>query len=116
MVLELAKQMLRRMGCKVLTAADGFEALALFEANRDRIHLAVLDIEMPRMDGRQTLVQLRENGARFPVLVASGFIESQAREKLKDVQVDGFIQKPFHVNQLQEKINAIFNAPSTPFA
>ena len=115
LVLELAKQMMRRMGCDVLTAADGFEALALFDANRDRIHLAVLDIEMPRMDGRQTLMRLRELGARFPVLVASGFIESQAREKLKDVKVDGFIQKPFHVNQLQEKINAIFKASSLSF-
>ena len=108
LVLELGKQMLRRLGCDVLTAVDGFEALSVFEANRDRIHLAVLDIEMPRMDGRQTLVRLRERGARCPVLVASGFIEAQAREKLRDVQVDGFIQKPFHVNQLHEKIAPLF--------
>lgn len=65
----------------------------MFKANRDRIDLAVLDIEMPRMDGRQTLVRLRERGERFPVLVASGLIEAQARDKLKDVNVDGFIQK-----------------------
>ena len=53
LVLELGKQMLHRLGCDVLTAVDGFEALSVFEANRDQIHLAVLDIEMPRMDGRQ---------------------------------------------------------------
>jgi PAS domain S-box-containing protein len=110
LVLELGKQMLRRLGCDVLTAVDGFEALSVFEANCDQIHLAVLDIEMPRMDGRQTLVRLREIGAQFPVLVATGFIEAQAREKLRDVPVDGFIQKPFHVNQLQQKLNTIFRA------
>jgi PAS domain S-box-containing protein len=112
LVLELGKQMLRRLGCDVLTAVDGFEALSVFEANRDQIHLAVLDIEMPRMDGRQTLIRLRETGARFPVLVATGFIETQAREKLKDVDVDGFIQKPFHVSQLQEKIEVLLKSPA----
>ena len=111
LVLELGKQMLRRLGYDVFIAGDGFEALAVFEANRDRIDLAVLDIEMPRMDGRQTLVRLRESGARFPVLVASGFIEAQARDKLKDAYVDGFIQKPFHVSQLQEKIAPLFDLP-----
>jgi DNA-binding response OmpR family regulator len=64
------------------------------------------------MDGRQTLVRLRETGAQFPVLVASGFIEVQARERLSDVRVDGFLQKPFHVSQLREKIDALFHPDS----
>jgi CheY-like chemotaxis protein len=109
LVLELGKEMFSRLGCDVLTAADGLEALSLAEANQDLIQLAVLDIEMPRLDGRQTLVLLREKGARFPVLVASGFIESQAREKLRDIQVDGFLQKPFQVSQLREKLDALLN-------
>ena len=53
-----------------------------------------------------------KTGARFPVLVATGFIETQAREKLKDVDVDGFIQKPFHVSQLQEKIEVLLKVTS----
>jgi CheY-like chemotaxis protein len=110
MVLELGKQMLDRLGFDVLTAMDGLEALTVLEANRDRIRMAVLDINMPRMGGRETVERLRVMDASLPVLMASGFIESQAREKMGDARVDGFIKKPFRVDQLQEKIDAIFTS------
>jgi CheY-like chemotaxis protein len=111
LVLELGTQMLALLGFDVLTAMDGVEALALYEADRDRIRLVVLDINMPRMGGRQTLDRLRDMDVSLPVLVTSGFIESQAREKLGGLRVDGYIKKPFRVDQLREKIDAIFSRP-----
>jgi len=110
LILELGKQMLVILGFDVLTAVDGFEALTVFEANRDRIRMVVLDINMPRMGGRETLERLHGIDASLPVLVTSGFIETQAREKLEGLQVDGYIKKPFRLDQLQEKIDAIFSS------
>jgi two-component system cell cycle sensor histidine kinase/response regulator CckA len=112
MLLELGKRMLAFLGFDVLSAKDGLEALTVFEANQDRIRLAVLDINMPRMGGRETVKRLRGMGAAFPILVASGFTNAQAREKLGNIRVDGFIKKPFRVEQLQEKINKIFKSPT----
>ncbi|BBO71535.1 hypothetical protein DSCA_54650 [Desulfosarcina alkanivorans] len=110
LVLELGKQMLVFMGFDVLTAKDGLEALTVFQANRDRIRLAVLDVNMPRMGGRETVERLRSADASLPLLVASGFTESQAREKMGRARVDGYLKKPFRVEQLQEKIDAIFHS------
>jgi PAS domain S-box-containing protein len=109
LVLELGKQMLVFLGFDVLTAKDGQEALAVYQASQSRIRMAVLDVNMPRMSGRETVERLRGMDASLPILVASGFTESQAREKMGDARVDGFIQKPFRVEQLQEKIDAIFH-------
>ena len=110
LVLELGKQMLASLGFDVLTAIDGLEALDVFEANRDRIRLVVLDVNMPRMGGRQTAERLHRLDPSLPILVASGFTEAQARERLADAPVDGYIKKPFRVEQLQEKIDSIFSA------
>jgi PAS domain S-box-containing protein len=110
LVLELGKQMLEMLGFDVLPANDGVEAMAVCEANRDRIRLAVLDINMPRMGGRETVERLHGMVPDLPVLVASGFTESQAREKLGDAPVAGFIKKPFRIEQLRETIETIFRA------
>ncbi len=110
LVLELGKQMLALLGFDVLSANDGVEAMNVFEANRHRIRLAVLDINMPRMGGRETVERLRDMVPDLPVLVASGFTESQARERLGDAPVAGFIKKPFRLEQLRQTIEAIFRA------
>jgi CheY-like chemotaxis protein len=91
-----------------LTATDGIDALAVFDAHRDRIRMALMDIHMPRMGGPETIDRLHAMGASFPVLVTSGFTEAQARERIGDVHVDGYINKPFRIDQLKEKIEMIF--------
>jgi DNA-binding response OmpR family regulator len=73
--------------------------------------LAVLDINMPRMGGRDTINRLRERGATFPILVASGFTDTLSREKMGGVKVDGYIQKPFRLEEFKEKINALIDFP-----
>jgi signal transduction histidine kinase/CheY-like chemotaxis protein len=113
LVLELGKEMLNHMGFDVLTAVDGLEALALFDAHRERIRMAVLDVNMPRMGGKDTIKKLRDRGAAFPILVASGFTDAQSREKMGDVKVDGYIQKPFRLEQLKAKINDLFDTSET---
>jgi two-component system cell cycle sensor histidine kinase/response regulator CckA len=108
LVRELGTQMLALMGFDVLTATDGIDALAVFDEHRDRIRLALMDIHMPRMGGPETIDRLLSMGATFPVLVTSGFTEAQARERIGDIHVDGYINKPFRIDQLKEKIEMIF--------
>ncbi|WP_319408000.1 ATP-binding protein [uncultured Desulfosarcina sp.] len=112
LVLELGEQMLAFLGFDVLTATDGLEALKVFAANRERIRLTVLDVNMPRMGGRETLARLRGINPSLPILAASGFTEAQTREKLGDARVEGCIKKPFRVDQLRDKIDAILRPPA----
>lgn len=112
LVLELGKQMLVMMGFDVLTAPDGQAALKMVEENPGQIGIALVDITMPRMNGRETVERMRAMGAAFPILVSSGFNEAQAQEKMGHAAVDGYIQKPFRIDQLREKIDAISNRPA----
>ena len=110
LVLELGTQMLIIMGFDVLTATDGVDALTVFEENQDRIVLSLMDINMPRMGGREAIDRLRALGGTFPILVTSGFTEAQARERIGTAQVDGYINKPFRLDQLKAKVDAIFSS------
>jgi len=65
--------MLRSLGYAVEAARDGEEALDLLE--RDGADLVVLDLDMPRVDGRETLRRIRGRDARLPVLVTSGLAD-----------------------------------------
>ena len=108
LVRELGSQMLHLLGFDVVTAGDGQEALGIFAEHREQIRIALLDVNMPRMGGRETLEHLRALGAAFPVLVTSGYTEAQVMEKMGPARVDGYINKPFRMDQLRAKIEAIF--------
>ena len=75
--------------------------------HRVAVRLAVVDMNMPRMDGRQTVERLYDVDPSLTILIASGYTESQARDMLGHVRVAGYIKKPFRVDQLQAKIDAV---------
>ncbi|MBW2615119.1 MAG: response regulator [Deltaproteobacteria bacterium] len=109
MVLKVAKQMIEIFGYEVLTAKDGKEAIEVYETNRDRIDMVILDMIMPEMGGGETYDRLKEINLDIKVLLSSGYsIDGQAKEILGR-GCDGFIQKPFSMEQLSRKISEILD-------
>jgi two-component system, cell cycle sensor histidine kinase and response regulator CckA len=110
MILKVAKQMIERFGYEVLTAKGGKEAIEVYETNRDRIDMIILDMIMPEMGGGETYDRLKEINPEIKVLLSSGYsIDGQAKEILGR-GCDGFIQKPFGLEQLSRKIRKILDA------
>lgn len=106
MVLDVGVQLLEKLGYQVFRAGGGKQAVALYEKNKDLIDLVILDIIMPEMDGAAVFDRLRQIKADVNVLLASGYsIEGQANGILKRGG-SGFIQKPFTLHQLSQKIKA----------
>ncbi len=104
MILDVGKQMLRQLGYNVIISPSGKEAIQFFISNRDAIDLVILDLVMPEMSGSETFDGLKEINPAVKVLLSSGYsINGQARE-LIDRGCDGFIQKPFRLNELSQKI------------
>ena len=95
MVRNLATAMLERAGYTVLVAENGEEAVAIFEKNDDRIDLAILDVVMPGMGGREAYEHMHAARPDMPVLFASGYSENAIHTNF--VLHDGLelIQKPF---------------------
>ncbi len=109
MIVKVAKQMIEIFGYEVLTAQGGKEAIEVYETNRDRIDMVVLDMVMPGMGGGETYDRLKEINPDIKVLLASGYsIDGQAKNILGR-GCDGFVQKPFTMEKLSGKIREILD-------
>ena len=73
-----------------LEAGDGQEALQVYEANRDRIVLALMDLTMPRMDGEEAYFRLRRSGAMIPIILTSGFAQDEVFRRFRGRGLAGF--------------------------
>ena len=103
----VSKAMLEMIGYGVLRAESGEEALAIFEANREQIKLVLLDMIMPGMSGKETFHRLRALDPHLPVILASGYSLGGEVDALLAEGCNGFIQKPFNVAVLAEKISQV---------
>jgi PAS domain S-box-containing protein len=110
LVFDVGKKLLEKLGYKVLAARSGKEAIASFKKNIDRIDLVILDMIMPGMGGRETFEQLKQINPGVKVLLSSGYsVDGEASEILKR-GCNGFIQKPFHLAELSQKIKSILDS------
>ncbi len=109
MVLEIGTEMIGKMGYQTLSARNGDEAISLYRKSADDIDLVVLDLIMPGASGSDTFDMLRQINTGAKVLLASGYsIDSQAIA-LMDRGCNGFIQKPYNLEDLSRKIDEILN-------
>jgi len=105
------RELLTPYGFEVLIANDGEQAMPLVDANPD-IQLVILDLSMPRMDGRQWLRWFRTKRQDSPVIVITGYKLEPSDEELKPSVV---LEKPFHVAELLDMVG-LFCGLSTPIA
>jgi CheY-like chemotaxis protein len=108
-VLGVGKRMLEKMGFSVLTAKSGQEALNIYKKNPDDIDLVVLDMIMPDMGAGETYVGLSSLNPKIKVLISSGYSADQRTRELLDRGCNGFIQKPFRMQELSDKIGEIIS-------
>jgi DNA-binding response OmpR family regulator len=105
------RDLLMPYGFEVLVAFDGEQAMPLVENNPD-IMLVILDLAMPKMDGRQWLRWFRTKSQESPVIVITGYKLEPADEDLKPSVV---LEKPFHVAELLDLVG-LFCGLGTPIA
>ena len=107
MLLEVGSQLLEELGYTVLAAHGGREAVEIYQEHRDFIDLVILDMIMPDMGGGEAFDSLKEINPGVRVLLSSGYrIEGQAQE-IMERGCDGFIQKPFRMEELSQRIREI---------
>ena len=102
---EYAATVLHDCGCTVLTAADGQSALQLYEAQGGRLDLVSTDWRMPKMDGRQLIIELRERGFKGAFLLTSAHINEKNTQHFHTAfHIDHLLPKPFSVAELREMV------------
>jgi CheY-like chemotaxis protein len=109
LILDVGGQLLERTGYKPLLAGNGLDALQIYQERGAEISLVVLDMVMPDMDGDAVFNALKEINPDVRVLLSSGYSEFGKAEAILKRGCEGFLQKPFNVQELTTKIRQILD-------
>ncbi len=107
MVLEVGKEMFESLGYTILIAKDGKEAIEIYEKNHDTIDAVILDMIMPGISGGETFDRLKKINPEIRVLLSSGYGLDDKVQAIMDRGCKGFIQKPFKIVDLSQKLRVI---------
>ncbi len=106
-VIEVCSEMLETLGYQVKTAASGIEAISVLEQKDHDIDIVLLDLVMPRMNGKDTFEKIREISPDVKVLISSGYSREPEIKQMMRKGCDEFIFKPFDVATLSEKLKSV---------
>ncbi len=113
MILEIGTEFLENMGYDALSARSGREAIDIYRKNRVKIDMVIVDMVMPDMGGGAIFDELKKINRNVKVLLSSGYsIDGQASDIMKR-GCSGFIQKPFKMKQLSQKLREILESEET---
>lgn len=104
LVRSTAEFSLKHLGFKVITAVDGEDALVKFKEHQDQIDIVILDMIMPKLNGEECFQEIVAIKPQMKVLFCSGFTRDISVSKLKGTGTHLFIQKPYSLAELSEKI------------
>ncbi len=102
----IMRSTLESFGFRAVGAADGAEAVALFRSAPALFDMAIVDMQMPGLDGGKTILSLRHMRPDLPIVAASGLATSQNREQAAANGVRHFLDKPFSVETLIRTVHA----------
>ncbi|MFA9497739.1 MAG: PAS domain S-box protein [Deltaproteobacteria bacterium] len=111
LVINVGVQLLKKLGYTVLEAQSGREAIKIFMEGNHAIDMVILDMVMPDMSGGEVYDRIKRIDSNVKVLLSSGYsIDGQATEILKR-GCEGFIQKPYSMEDFSKKIREVLNKP-----
>jgi CheY-like chemotaxis protein len=110
---QLAQETLTGLGYNVLLAADGQQALQKFQQSPE-IHLALLDVVLPKLSGPEVYAKLQETHPSLPVIFATGYSPDLAL--IQKVQQQGFpvLQKPYSSRSLARTVRKTLDSQARP--
>jgi len=113
MIRQLGSQILRQQGYQVLVAENGWQALTVYQRERGRIDLVILDLTMPQVSGQDTLRHLRKLDPHVRVLYSSGYSADKVTESEAE-GVLGFLSKPYSPREMAEQVREVLDRCREP--
>ncbi|MFC1836425.1 ATP-binding protein, partial [Thermodesulfobacteriota bacterium] len=112
-VRNLGEKILTRFGYSVLSASNGREGLEIFNSDRHRISLIILDLIMPEMGGRECLSEILKIDPAARVIIASGYAVNGQMDVALEEGAKASIRKPYMTSQLVETVRETLDAKDT---
>ncbi|MBA4349420.1 MAG: hypothetical protein C0415_05470, partial [Thermodesulfovibrio sp.] len=108
-VRKFTKETLEKFGYEVIVAADGDEAIEKFKENKDKIQLLILDVIMPKRNGREVYEMIRKTSPDIKVIFVSGYPANIIQKKGIFEEGFNFLPKPIPPTMLLETVRRILN-------
>ena len=115
-VREVAREVLQRLNYRVVLASDGIAGLAGMAEHKEALCAVITDYHMPVQDGIAFVTALRRTLPDIPVVVSSGRLDRDTKEKFQSMNVSAFIDKPFTEAQLMAVLRDVFAPAATEAA
>jgi PAS domain S-box-containing protein len=108
-IIDVGSEILEVLGYKVSVARSGREAIEIYRERQGKIDMVILDMIMPEMDGGETFNVLKSIDPGVKVILSSGYSADARSTKMMEQGCYGFIQKPYSVNTLSQKVREVLN-------
>jgi len=96
------------LGYSVKSAAGGKEAITIL-SQKKKIDLVLLDMNMPQIGGKKVFEKIKSLKLRCKVIISSGYSDAILEEKKFAKNIDGFLQKPYKIEELAKKIREVLD-------
>jgi len=97
---KVASDILKNNNYNVITVENGYEAISIYKEKKEEILLILLDLEMPKISGKDTYIELQKINPKLKVLLTSGSRENERIRSLIGMGANGFLHKPYTMDDL----------------
>jgi nitrogen-specific signal transduction histidine kinase len=108
-ITDVTADMLAGLGYQALTAGSGEEAVEIYRSKSETIHLVIMDMIMPGMSGGETFDRIKAMNPGVKVILSSGYSLNGNARVIMDRGVRAFLQKPFLLGELAEKVRDVLD-------
>ena len=109
--LNLMQNFLHSEGYRVIGAKDGAEAVELYLHHKDKIAVVVLDIGLPKLNGWEAFLKMRNEAPQVKVIFATGYISAEMESGISNGELSGLILKPYQLDDVLAKIGYAIRTP-----
>ncbi|MEI6563960.1 MAG: ATP-binding protein [bacterium] len=97
---RLGRKLLEQIGFTVIVAGNGKEAVEVFRQKHDLIRCVLMDVTMPKLDGKEALDEILKIDPKAKVILSSGYPEDNVAGRFQDWKMTGFLSKPYKFQTL----------------
>ena len=106
-MLDLLEKVLLQHGYQIFTATDGEKALEIYRRHKQEIDIVVLDIGLPKVAGKDVLLQMKQQNPDVKLVVASGYIEPELKSYIDQAGIQHFIHKPYSPDEILKTLQSL---------
>lgn len=111
---QVGRDIFERWGYRVMVAENGEEAIEIYDGYKDKIHLVLLDVMLPDIEGDQVFFEMKKRNPNVLVIIASGYNVNRQISKMLKYGCADFVQKPFQSRTLSSKVRRALDNLAIP--